>query len=543
MIVGCTFLLLLLVSPCPAHAVNIDYTDYFHWAGLVEGAGSGSYEDVTLQGDYLYAARNEGGIHVVSVADPLHPVVVGEYATPDDALDIAVSWPYAYVAAAGAGLLVLDVADPADPLLLGSSPMPDLAQGVAIDGNRAFVACGAFGLVIVDIADPEVPFVADWLDTSGDAHGVTVWGAHLVVSDGFSGIHIVARDPYAVVKTVDTPGQALGVFPAGDHLYVADYDAGLAIVHAAPIADAAIVGTVRPTPAVLDVAVAGDMAVLASHYGGIVTADVSNVTAPALIAGSTGASFAYGIALDGEHAYLAAGSFIHTYALGNGATVPVFDHLALNVPRAVAADRFYLYAIDFARLSVVDPGTGAKVGVCGTLFDPHDICVAGSYAYIADDAVGLRVADVSDSTDPDLAVGIYLGGEAWGLTLHEDRLYVAVDGLGLAVLSLEQDAGSPAWVGFGVTPGQARDVVVQGGVAYVADGTRGLHLFDVSGPGNPPTLGSLVSSHEIRYLDVEGGYAYGIDGDELVVFDVTDPADIQLVATLRLLGPLRGIEV
>jgi len=541
-----TILLSLLLSfavPGSAQALNFDYSAFFHWTGMVADPDPGSYVDLALQGTHAYVAGSEGGLQVVSLADPSHPIVVGDYATPDDAVGVAVAWPYAYVAVSDAGLLVVDVTDPTNPLFEGSVPLPDLAQDVAVDGSLAFVAISSFGLIIVDVGDPSAPSILDWVDTPGEATGVIVWGDHLVVADGTSGIQIVTRDPYEIIKQVETPGTAVNVFAEGDYLYVADYSGGLAVIDAATIADAAIVGTLSGLPPVVDVVVDGDMALIANYYGGLVVVDVSDPTDPTFVSRSSGDYDAYGLAFDAGRIYLAADESFHTFLLGNGETALVFHHYDLNVPRVVALGQHYLYAIDYARLSTLEPNTGATVGLGAPLFDPLDICVFGSYGYIADGGAGLRVADLSCPGDPDLFPGMYLGGEARALVRHEDHLYVAVDGLGLAILSIEADPATPALVGFGGAPGQACDVVVQGNVAYVADGNQGLHLFDVSNPHNPTTLDQLSTEHEIGYVAAEGDYAYGLGADELVVYDVTDPADIQVLTTLHLQGPMRGIEV
>jgi len=533
---------LCLLVPCGASAVSIDYADYFHWVGLVETVDDGSYEEITRAGDHLYAARLEGGLQILSVVDPLAPVVVADFPTAGEVRDVAVDGPVAYVAAGSAGLLVVDVSDPADPDLLGSALMSDEAQGVAVDGTLVFVACGEAGVFVMDVSDPENPVVDDFLETTGNARRVALWGEHLVVADGFRGVEIAERDPYVVIRTVGTDGQAWSVHPAGDYLYVADYDAGLAVVDASTIAEAEVVGILRSSPAVIDVSAVGDIVVMTSLYGGVVTVDVSNPEAPTEIARLINQTSAYGLALDGQHIHVAAEECLYTYRLGNSEVAPVYGALELNVPRSVAADRRYVYAVDFARLSVVEPYNNETVGMTATLFDPRDIRVAGDYAYIADAGVGLRVADISRSYDPVLSLGMYLGGEARGLTLDGERLYMVVEGMGLVVLSLEADAGSPAWMGVGGTPGQARDVVAREGVAYVADGTGGLYLFDVSGDGDPPLLGFLATGHDLSHVAVDGDHAFAVGENMLLAFDVSDPDDIWVTSSLRLQGPLCGIE-
>jgi len=536
-------LLFCIAASNPAQGVDLDYSGFFHWQGKVTDDTPGAYVASAIDGDYVYLASSGRGLQVVYLGDPSQPVVVGGYATADDAVGVALAWPYVYVAASSAGLVILDATDPADPSLLGSLPLPEPALDVVIDGGLAFVAAGSYGLVVVDVGTPTAPAVLDWVDTDGDASGLTLWDPYIVLADALNGVGIISRDPYEIVKAVNTPGTALSVDVANNHIFVADYDEGLVVIEAANIALAQVVGILPGTPPVIDVIVDGDTALVANHYAGLLLVDVSNPRIPEAVTRSVGQYDAFGLALDGGRICVAAGPELHVFELGNAAPAPIFHQYELNVPRAVAAGEHYIYAVDYARLNVLEPTTGATVGLGGPLYDPQDICLVGSHAYITDGGAGLRVADVSDPGDPELGVASYLGGEAKGLAPDGDHLYVTVSGLGIVVLDLAANPGAPVLTGFGSTPGEASDVVVQDGVAYVADGTQGLHVFDVTNPAAPGTLGQLYTAHNIGYVDVEGNRAYGLDEDELVIYDVTDPANIQVLSTLALQGPLQGIEV
>ncbi|MBC8425151.1 hypothetical protein H8E07_13590 [bacterium] len=536
-------LLFCVAVSSPAQGIELDYSGFFHWQGKLTDGTPGSYVASAIDGDYVYLASSGRGLQVVSLADPSQPVLVGGYATADDAVGVAVAWPYVYVAASSAGLVILDATDPADPSLLGSLPLPDPALDVVIDGGLAFVAARSYGLVVVDVGTPTAPAVLDRVDTDGYASGLTLWDAYIVLADALNGVNIISRDPYEIVKAVDTPGTALSVDVASDHIFVADYDEGMVVIDAANIALAQVVGILPGTPPVMDVVVDGDTALLANHYAGLLLVDVSNPRIPVAVTRSVGQYDAFGLALDGGRICVAAGVQLHVFELGNALPAPIFHQYELNVPRAVAVGEHYIYAVDYARLNVLEPTTGARVGLGGPLYDPQDICLVGSHAYITEGGAGLRVADVSDPGDPELGVASYLGGQSRGLTPDGGHLYVAVSGLGIVVLDLAADPGAPVLTGFGSTPGEASDVVVQGDRAYVADGSQGLHVFDVTDPTAPATLGRLYTAHDIGYVDVEGNRAYGLDVDELVVYDVTDPADIQVLSTLALQGPLQGIEV
>lgn len=84
---------------------------------------------------------------------------------------------------------------------------------------------------------------------------------------------------------------------------------------------------------------------------------------------------------------------------------------------------------------------------------------------------------------------------------------------------------TPSIVGTYNTPGQARDVVLRGGLAYVADGAGGLRVLDVSDPALPVQLGAITFGDYAMKLRLEGDVAYvAAYGAGLQVVDVSDPA-------------------
>jgi hypothetical protein len=76
------------------------------------------------------------------------------------------------------------------------------------------------------------------------------------------------------------------------------------------------------------------------------------------------------------------------------------------------------------------------------------------------------------------------------------------------------------------TPGDARDVAVEGNYAYVADRYSGLRIMDISDPTNPALAGVYNTSGIAYGVTIDGDYAYVSDDDEGVkVIDISDPTN------------------
>jgi hypothetical protein len=100
--------------------------------------------------------------------------------------------------------------------------------------------------------------------------------------------------------------------------------------------------------------------------------------------------------------------------------------------------------------------------------------------------------------------------------------YVADSSSGLRLIDVS-DPAAPVEIGALDTPGKAHDVTVVGGLAYVADEYSGLRVIDVSDPAAPVEIGSLDTPDYARDVEVVGGVAYVADEDSLRVIDVSDP--------------------
>lgn len=164
------------------------------------------------------------------------------------------------------------------------------------------------------------------------------------------------------------------------------------------------------------------------------------------------------------------------------------------------------------------------------------VAVSGAYAFFGTGAT-LTVADVSTPADPQVVARLPLSGVVEGIALAGGRAYVAAGTAGLHVVDVT-DPLAPALLGSVPLPAtpvnaEALDVAVSGSHAYLAAGFAGLRVIDVSDPGSPVEVGSLPypgpgGTPQARAVDVSGTTVFIADknyGGGLRVIDVTDPAD------------------
>jgi hypothetical protein len=113
--------------------------------------------DLSVSGNYAYAAGGVNGLQVFSLADPYNPTIVGSLDTAGSAFGVAVSGNQAYLADYCYGLRVIDIQDPFHPVEMGSYGGIQAAMSVAIADHYAYVADRYSGLFVLDIQDPALP--------------------------------------------------------------------------------------------------------------------------------------------------------------------------------------------------------------------------------------------------------------------------------------------------------------------------------------------------------------------------------------------------
>jgi len=177
------------------------------------------------------------------------------------------------------------------------------------------------------------------------------------------------------------------------------------------------------------------------------------------------------------------------------------------------------------------------------------VAVQGDYAYIGA-GPRLTILDISNPASPTV-VGktLPLPDIVHDVAVVGSYAYVADGSAGLRVVDISTPV-NPAEVGFYDTPGGANGVAVAGGYAYVVgdsghpDYIGGLRVVDVSTPANPTEVGFYDTPGSASGVAVAGGYAYVADArGGLRVVDVSTPFDPTEVGFYDTPGRAYGVAV
>lgn len=102
-------------------------------------------------------------------------------------------------------------------------------------------------------------------------------------------------------------------------------------------------------------------------------------------------------------------------------------------------------------------------------------------------------------------------------------------------ISMYLDSGNRrSIVGSMGTTGSAKDIKISGVYAFVAAGSGGLRVIDISSPSVPVEIGFVETSDEAYGVAIAGNYAYVADGPDggLQVIDISTPSAPVIVGSV-----------
>jgi hypothetical protein len=160
----------------------------------------------------------------------------------------------------------------------------------------------------------------------------------------------------------------------------------------------------------------------------------------------------------------------------------------------------------------------------------EDVVIAGDYACCAT-TNGLMIIDFSDFAEPAYVSKVYFQTGASDVCASADNAYVFLaigsDGLGVVDIS---DPNNPFIIGTYNADDWVSSIYLSENYVYLAAGQAGLKIFDISDPANPSLVGGCFSLFGASGVVVSGNYAYLADGMAgITVVDVSDPTSPTIV--------------
>jgi hypothetical protein len=229
----------------------------------------------------------------------------------------------------------------------------------------------------------------------------------------------------------------------------------------------------------------------------------------------------------------------HVVALGiTGEPGRIYDMFVRDSLAYIAHDYKGLYVVN-----VRNPNSPSIVGNYDTDGRVYGVFVDGDYAYVADYDDGLQVLDIRGASPTSAGEYIPLSGRIVNVIVSGDYAYLANDVRGLQIIRiLESDSLSIHFEAEYLVDGGVMDVCVDSSHAYLAAGTSGMIIVDISDPAYPAVVASYDSLDFANEIAINSDVVYIADRDMgLVALDVSDPASPTLVDSYGTPGECRSV--
>jgi hypothetical protein len=548
----------------------------------------GEANDLLLTNNTLWVALGSNGVAAVDVGDPFCPKLLGTHYTGGYSCGMALQSNLLFVANTSKGMLILDVQHLEDIVQIGL--YHDYFQGgqaIGVKGTNAWLALSD-RMVRLNISNPSNPVLV------GGTTGLTTCRDMKVVGEdvfcGGSGLSIWNAD-LTLQRQIDTGSGVYGFGMESNRVLVA---AGINLAKLIDISD-------EQNPELLadcvlsgfagDAVLRGERGYLAAGEGGLITvrfstdndADGMDDNWESRHFGSISASATNDFDGDGilnREEFMIGTSPTNTDSDADGLSDGDEVHLYGSDPTRADGDLDGLSDYDEINVYHTDAGKADTDG--DGMPDGWEV-FNGFNPLVADengdaDSDGLfNLTEYLNHTNPQVsdsdgdglsdAWEVFNGtsnastnrslrasfeqvtvrdtaGEARGLVVADGYLYVADGSNGLAIFDLSIPS-APSLAATLDTAGFAYDVVVSNHYAYIADGVNGLVIVAVSNPASPSVTGHYDTPGSVQGLDVKDNYAYLADGSGMYlrVIDISNPAAPALASQLYLPSPLYDIFV
>ena len=436
----------------------------------------------------------------------------------------------------GQRLAVLDVSTPATPRLLGKTGvMTGESLGVAVQGNYAFLASPGIwtgsiwsggAMRVVDVSDPTAPDEKVYFSAGDDRapFDIALYGDHAFLAAESSLWVVDINDPLNPVSLLHLPipdisprNITIAPHPSDGKIYA--YLAGYAtsgggklkIVDITNPLSPSIVGTYTAPDDILDVSIQGSYAYVETETS-LKVVSISTPALPVEVGSLTDPSWVgnWNINARGDYVYLTGLQEIFT-----------------------ETDLFYLNML--VVISVADPSQPALVASLELLnsldieYDV-DLIVVGDMALLLlpMGKEGLRLVNVSVPASP-VEVGYY-NQEGFVDDVVRQGDYAYTTGTGFRILEYLTPK-TTRQIGYYPTTGKIDSVVDNHAFLLVPrdrqnDLPSKLQLLDISNPAAPAPEGSFDTVN-IKDVDVLGNFAYVADGSAgLRIIDISDTMNL-----------------
>lgn len=477
-----------------------------------------------IVGGVLYIS-GDGGLASFVITDPTDPEPLARWVSPGFVTDFEFVGSFAFVAAEDLGLVVLDFADPQAPVHRATLPYSGQIIGLYADADMVLLSADN-RLKVIDISNPDEPIEVGSTGVAAISDIVRVGTRAYALSRDDLLVFGLPPGADPVFQSRLTLNGARRFFTQAGRIFVTRLQNGVAELDITDPSDPVAVFQ-SPTPgSAFDAALAGDTLFIADGPRGLLALDVVDPTTPVALGSFETSGTANGVAIQNDFAFLTHDDgTLRVIDLSSGYSTEPSQQVTPSqtlISGAMIAgnDAFIANGSSVLRYALDAPNGPSLLAGTGTLNAPFDVVVRDGFVFVADNTAGLTVLAAADLA---FVGNADTPGQARSVAVHGDYAFLATGSLGVQVIDIS-DTGQPALIGAFDTPGSAARVRARENRLLVADGDGGVLVLDLAKPITPEPLVTIPSPAAYA-ADLEDGLLFIADGmTGLAVYDITNPS-------------------
>lgn len=411
---------------------------------------------------------------------------------------------------------------------------------VEINGNYAY-CCLDPGLVILDITDIEEPSFLNRLYIPGDNRNIILANRCAYIfgdDDKLRIINISEPENPWLISEISIDADVENIWIDENYIYAAAANLGMLIIDISDPYAPEIISRFDTDGLTKAIVVRGDIAYISERhiYPESRPFQVVNVIDrynPSLVGYITeDIGWNYDLIIDGDYAYLANSSEgLIIIDISNGTHPEIITHMEGTTGPRNLFKRDDLMFMDYSydSLQVFDvsmPASPELVGLCEIGVYIRDFDIAGNHLFIA--GGNLPIMDISDIRNISRITQYYFPGMISSIFTVDEYLYVGERGLGVHIHDLT-DAENPTQV-FQLELPQYYYVYHQSGNNLYALGVNELIVYDLTDPASPTE--EAVYTLDVDYFDisVEEPYIYlTTQWSGVSVYEIISPDSLEYI--------------
>ena len=446
---------------------------------------TGTNREVAVVGSRAYLASTD--IHIIDVSDPAQPVFLGLYDTVGTALDISVIDTTAFIAESFEGLSIVDMSDASSPSLISRYPTDGYISELSADGSTVYAIESTSGLSAIDVSDLTSPSFIGSISLPTSFDFLSVGNGLAALAGDFNGtmqlVDVSNLDIHApVASLIPTFDMAINVATAGNYAYVTDRQTGLLVYDITTPLTPILISTTKIDGSAYDIAVQDSIAYVCGGTSGIHIFDISTPSAPFLIGHNDNSDFSE-IVIEGQYLYALGLPKIGVFDVSDPTNPLLQDTHQVDgyTSEMIVRDSIIYLASGYTTLDIFDATDPKsiqrlhKVSINSYPEFTSGIALMDNTLFISTDSSRMRVFDVSTPASPSLLATYPLNFNTGEMAVDGTDLIMIASGLQV------YDASNPLDLQWkGSQPLFGSKLTLGGSHAFVASGTRGFYVVDIS---------------------------------------------------------------